>query len=223
MLAEELPVIELIESDALDSPGALDEQLLGRYLLNHPAIRSLENKIEVEQTGISLARQKYKPQWGLNARYGYRDDEPTGNDRADFFSVGVTFDLPLFTSNRQDKSVQSAIAKTEATRTEKWLLLRGMRAELETQRARLIRLEQRKTLYGSKLLAQMQEQAEASLSAYTNDDGDFAEVVRARIAELNAKIEALDIDVERAKAVVQLNYFFIGRTGAEDSRKGEPS
>ena len=56
VLAEELPPIEPIESDALESPGALDEQLLGRYLLNHPAIRSLENKIEVEQTGISLAR-----------------------------------------------------------------------------------------------------------------------------------------------------------------------
>ena len=54
----------------------------------------------------------------------------------------------------------------------------------------------------------MHEQAEASLSAYTNDDGDFAEVVRARIAELNARIDALDIEIERLKTIAQLNYFF---------------
>ena len=55
----------------------------------------------------------------------------------------------------------------------------------------------------------MHEQAEASLTAYTNVTGDFSEVVRARIAELNANIASLDIEVERQKLRVQLNYFFM--------------
>jgi outer membrane protein TolC len=219
----DLPIIELREAAALESGAALGDELLGRYLLTHPAIRGLENKIEVERVGIAIAEQSYKPQWGLNASYGYRDDEPAGSDRADFFSVAVTFDLPLFTGNRQDQNVQSAVAKTEAKRTEKWLLLRQMRAGLETQHAQLLRLNQRRTLYGDRLLEQMQEQAEASLSAYTSDDGDFSEVVRARIAELNAKIEALDIDVQRAKTIIQLNYFLIGDSGSEDTKTGAAS
>ena len=61
------------------------------------------------------------------------------------------------------------------------------------------------------------------MSAYTSDDGDFAEVVRARIAELNAKIEALDIDVQRAKTIVQLNYFLVGDSGSEDTKAGAAS
>ena len=117
--------------------------------------------------------------------------------------------------------MQSAVAKTEATRTDKWLLLRSMRAALETQRARLLRLNQRRALYRGQLLGQMQEQAEASLSAYTSDAGDFSEVVRARIAELNARIDALDIDVDRAKTMVQLNYFFVGRVDSQVSDVGE--
>ena len=52
----------------------------------------------------------------------------------------------------------------------------------------------------------MAEQAEASLAAYNNDDGDFAEAVRARIAELNAQIDALAIAVERQKATARINY-----------------
>ena len=61
-----------------------------------------------------------------------------------------------------------------------------MIADFEKARAQLFRLNERQNLYKNDLLPQMHEQAEASLTAYTNDDGDFAEVVRARIAELNA-------------------------------------
>jgi hypothetical protein len=60
----------------------------------------------------------------------------------------------------------------------------------------------------------MHEQAEASLPAYTNDTGDFSEVVRASIAELNAKIDSLSIQVSRQKIIAQLNYFFT--SGVED-------
>jgi hypothetical protein len=84
-----------------------------------------------------------------------------------------------------------------------------MVANFESLYARLQRLEQRRQLYRERLLPEMHEQAEASLSAYTRDDGDFAEVVRARIAELNARIEALDIDIARLQTITQLNYFFV--------------
>ena len=142
-----------------------------------------------------------------------------GQQRPDFFSVGLAFDLPLFTSSRQDQQLQSAIADSAAMRTEKMLALRTMVANFETEHARLLRLQQRQQLYRERLLPQMQQQAEASLSAYTRDDGDFAEVVRARIAELNARIEALDIDITRLQTITRLNYFF-----AEDSSavSGEP-
>jgi hypothetical protein len=55
----------------------------------------------------------------------------------------------------------------------------------------------------------MAEQAKAALAAYNNDDGDFAEAVRARIAELNARIESLDIAVARQKTIAQINYLLV--------------
>jgi outer membrane protein TolC len=181
---------------------------MAEVLVQHPAIQSIDTKIDASDTSIQLAEQKYKPEWKLTASYGYREDAPTGIDRADLFSFGVAFDLPLFTSNRQDKQVQSAIAYTEAIRTERSLALRNMMAGFEAQRARLIRIEERRDLYQSRLLEEMHEQAEASLTAYTNDDGDFAEAVRSRIDELNARIDALDIDIQRLKTIQQINYYF---------------
>jgi len=203
-----LPTISLLHPEFYGMKKQPKPQDIASLLNAHPAILDLDTKIRAGDTSVRLAKQKYKPEWTINASYGYRDDAPSGMERADFFSIGVAFDLPLFTANRQDQEVASAVATTEAVRTERALMLRNMVAAFETQRARLARLEQRRAIYRTRLLQEMSEQAEASLIAYTNDDGDFAEVVRARIAELNARIDALDIEVERLKTIAQLNYFF---------------
>ena len=210
-LAPTLPQLELLQPQLYSDDEEVPAPVLARHLQRHPAILTIERRIDASKTDIELAEQKYRPQFSVNAAYGYREDDPMGNDRADFFSVGVAFDLPLFTSRRQDQQVQSAIADAEALRTEKWLALRNMMAAFATQRSRLQRLEQRRELYRSRLLQEMQEQAEASLTAYTRDDGDFSEVVRARIDELNARVEALDIEVDRLQVISQLNYFFAGQ------------
>ncbi|MEH6608569.1 MAG: TolC family protein [Halioglobus sp.] len=207
-LPDQLPKIVLTNPGLFQKGTEISPQDMADFLQRHPAILRVDQKIAASRTGIELAEQKYQPQWRVNASYGYRDDDPMGNDRSDFFSMGVAFDLPLFTSKRQDQQVQSAAAESESVRTERALILRRMIAEFDSQRSRLHRLEQRRELYRTRLLEEIHEQAEASLTAYTNDDGDFAEVVRARIAELNARVDALNIDVDRLKIIAQLNYFF---------------
>lgn len=208
-LDRKLPDIKLLNAELYTSATQTQPQKLYEYLVNHPSVKSVEQKINATNSGIALAKQKYKPEWAVNASYGYRDSNPMGEERADLFSVGISFDVPLFTGNKQDKEVQSAVYKAEALRTKKWLLLRQLMASFETTKAQLLRLDQRRKLYQTQLLPQMHEQAEASLTAYTNVTGDFSEVVRARIAELNANIASLDIEVERQKLRVQLNYFFM--------------
>ena len=208
-LDRKLPDIKLLNAELYTSATQTQPQKLYEYLVNHPSVKSVEQKINATNSGIALAKQKYKPEWAVNASYGYRDSNPMGEERADLFSVGISFDVPLFTGNKQDKEVQSAVYKAEALRTKKWLLLRQLMASFETTKAQLLRLDQRRKLYQTQLLPQMHEQAEASLTAYTNVTGDFSEVVRARIAELNANIASLDIEVERQKLRAQLNYFFM--------------
>ncbi len=208
-LDRELPDITMLNGSLYTAKREADPQTLYEFFSKHPSVAVLDQKIEASKTGIELARQKYKPEWGINASYGYRDDDQFGNDRSDFLSVGVGIDLPLFTSNRQDKQVESAQSQAAAIKTEKWLLIRKMIADFEKARAQLNRLNERQELYKNELLPQMREQAEASLTAYMNDDGDFAEAVRARIAELNALIDGYSIDVARQKTIIQLNYYFM--------------
>jgi len=211
VLSQQLPKIDLLNASLVQAKHWLQPQELISYFSSHPSVTAVDKKVSATKTGINLAKQKYQPEWGVSASYGYRADDPMGNSRADLFSVGVTFDLPIFTENRQDKEVQSAISKTEAVKTEKILLLRQLLGSYSSAKGRLLRLKDRQELYKSKLLPQIHDQAEASLTAYTNDDGDFSEVVRSRIAVLNAEIDELTLNVEEQKILLELNYLFLGR------------
>lgn len=205
-----LPMSSVLPALAVPSfPGNSDPgvtQALYQRISQHPALQAFDRRIEASDTGIALARQQYRPEWGVTAQYGYRDEDLMGRERADLFSIGVTFDVPLFTANRQDKQVNAATARTEALKTDKLLMARKLMADLETAWVQLQRLNERHALYQQTLMPQMTEQAEAALAAYNNDDGDFAEAVRARIAELNARIEALGIAVQRQQTLAGLHY-----------------
>ncbi|MEZ0152604.1 MAG: TolC family protein [Candidatus Reddybacter sp.] len=178
-----------------------------RHIVLHPRVQAVDRKISSVTTGLELARQQYKPEWGVNAAYAYRDDAPGGNDRADFVSMAITVDLPLFTTNRQDQRVSAANYRRASVQTERDLVLRELLAGYQQARAKLHRLDERQTLYREYLLPQMHDQADATLAAYTSDGGDFTEVMRARIAELNTKIMALELQVKRQKVLASMHYF----------------
>lgn len=209
-----LPALALAEP-ALARQAPLAPDRLAALLGNHPSVRSLDRRIEAGDTGVALAEERYKPGFTVNAGYGYREDARDGSARPDFFSLGVAVDLPLFPGERQDQQLRSARAEAGALRTERALLLRDLRAGLETARSRLLRLDERRALYRGRLLGEMAQQAEASRAAYGADNGDFAEAVRSKIDELDARIEALTIDVERQRTLARLNYYLAGSPGGD--------
>lgn len=211
VLPSALQEMTLINEEALQIS---DSKILLDYFKKHPSIQIIDKKIKENSMGIDLAKQQYYPQFGVTASYGYRGENPSGGARADLFSAGITFDLPLFTKNKQDQDVEAAVLKTKSIEVEKALRLRTMLSSFETRKSNFFRLNQRESLYTTQLLPQIKEQAEASLTSYTNDNGNFSEVVRSLISQLNAEIDALDIHVEIQKNIINLNYLFM--TKAEE-------
>jgi len=124
--------------------------------------------------------------------------------------VGVSFDLPLFTENKQDKEVFSAQNRTEALKTAQLLTLKELGSGLATEQQALTQLQKRLELYQDIILEQSHQQAEAALSAYNNDDGDFNTAVQAKITELNARIATLNIYIEKLKTLARIKYYLAG-------------
>jgi len=214
---EGMPSDVLMLTSALDqsmpewsTPMVLSQDDLTQRLLQHPSLRLMDQMTKVAQSEIHIAEQQYEPEWGLSVSYGFRGDDARGTDRPDLLSVGVSVDMPIFSRKRQDSQVQAETHEKEAMRTERLLKLRSLLANYRTLEAELQRLDQRQELYREKLLPGLQQSAEAAINAYAVDDGNFADVVQARIGELNAKLSLLSIELEHSRKIAEMDYLLVG-------------
>lgn len=196
ILSSTLPNIMLIEKQNNKSI----------QFLQHPSILSLDKNIESGELEIKLAKQQYKPAWSLNLGYGYRENTPSGLDRSDLLSVGVNFDLPIFTAKRQDKKLEAAVQSQSALLTEKEDIIRKLMAMNTENSEAVLSLTKRVKLYEDELLPQITESIEIALRAYSSDEGSFDDVIRAQIAELDASLQLLKIKVEIQKRILKINY-----------------
>lgn len=180
---------------------------LSEYFQLHPEIQQIDKQIEINRKDIQLVNESLKPGWGLNVSYGFRDEDPTGKDRADFISAAVTFDLPLFSTRRQDKKVLSKEHAYQSLKNKRLELIRKLVAELQQEVANESILVKRQELYNKLLLPQVKQQAQASLLAYQSDRGNFSDVMRAYMDDLNANLDAKRIAIDRRKSQSKILYF----------------
>jgi hypothetical protein len=95
-----------------------------------------------------------------------------------------------------------------------------LQAALLAEQATIAGLNTRLALYENDLLPHLDQYAEATLTAYTNDEGEFVEVVRARISQLNASIDAMTLAVDQRKALARLAYY-LPETAAVATTSGQ--
>jgi outer membrane protein TolC len=212
-LAEWLPyeVVSLPFNTELPELQASEAELTGlnqaaEFFRDHPIIRANEKQIEIAQTQVEITRQSFKPSFSVGASYGYRERSPQGINRDDFVSFDLNFDLPIFTKNRQQPRLRASQYRASARQTEKMLLIKELFARYQDAQAQLEMLDERRAIFNDSLLSQLSDLTEATLSSYTADEGDFEEVMRAYIAQLNANIELLQLDIDRLKVISTLDY-----------------
>ena len=193
---------------ALSVPVISDDfETLSQLFYTHPKILEIDKKQEISRKDIELVKESYKPGWALNVGYGYRDNMPNGGKRADFLSAGVTIDLPLFTANRQDKKLLAKEHSYQSLKDKRVAMLRQLVANLQQEVANEEQLQNRHQLYNNLLLPQAKQQTQASLLAYQSDRGDFADVMRAYIDDLNVKLDERRIAVDHLQSKAKILYF----------------
>ena len=174
-------------------------------LLQHPMLRAADAQVDAQTAGVDLANERSKPNWALDVAYSYREGYlPTGESRSDFISVGVTVGLPFLRKKSVDSNLSAALQEKTAALSSREQILRGLGSQLEAEYARWNDLARRLTLYETRILGQSNENAEASLLAYQSDRGDFANVMRAYVDDLNTRIDHTRLQVDRAQSYAVL-------------------
>ena len=175
----------------------------------HPMVQGLDQGVKAADTETGLAAARSKPQWGLNASYGKRQDGTLGQSRADFLSLGVSFDLPMINRRQQDSQVTAAIAAREGIKTDRALTLRQIKAGYDLAELNYRHLLVRQQHFATQLLIQVSEEAASSLAAYTTESGSFSDVLQANMSGLTIKIDALNVEVDLHQSIVDLGYYLV--------------
>ncbi len=176
-------------------------EILRQRLSLHPSMGVEDARIRAHDHDIDIARQQYKPGWSANVGYGVR-----GGDRADFASVGIALDIPLFTGKRQDRRLAAAKRQRQAVRLDRDARLLKLNEMLDRGYADWSRLGERVELYEKAVVLRATNTTEAALGAYRSGVSDFAELIRSRLAELNVELKLLRLTVDRGQAQARLLY-----------------
>jgi outer membrane protein TolC len=181
-------------------------ELLAR-LQEHPRIEALDRQREAAERDVDLAAERYKPSFGVDVAYGFRQGRGmSGADRPDMLTAMLTFDVPLFTGNRQDREADAARAGARAAQARRTDLLREMEARLRAAHARAGRLGELVELYDSEIRRLADVSVEAALAAYRSSDGSLADVVNTERRVLDLRDRVARARLERALALAEIDY-----------------
>jgi outer membrane protein TolC len=180
-------------------------ETLHANLGSHPVLVAADARITASDANVVVAEEDKKPGWALDLGYGYREGYlPSGEPRSDFISVSVTMDLPFFSKDRQDRSLAAALRERSASKYEKAELERRLSSLLDAEYARWQDLSRRVALFESVILDLSESQAQAALLAYQSEAGDFADVMRGYIDDLNTRLDHVRLQVERGQSYAVL-------------------
>jgi outer membrane protein TolC len=198
----------LANATALPARASLEPlATLEERLLRHPAQQDFERRIAAAETATDLARQRNRPSWMLDVSYGFRDGEMAGGEsRADMLSAMVSFDLPLFRANRQDREVAAARAETRALHEmhdDHQREMLAMLAEAWSVADRTAALER---FYETDLLPLAEQSVQAALLAFGANRSMIDDVIAARRASLEASLKHLRLVADRAQAQYDIDY-----------------
>ncbi|MGB5536229.1 MAG: TolC family protein [Thiogranum sp.] len=203
-------------------PDLQSQATLKASLVQHPTIESATARVEAKQQLVKAAREQYKPGFDVGLEYRKRfGDNADGSDRPDMMAAMVTLDLPLFTEKRQDRRLAAHQQQAEAAIQTREQKLREMQRLLNSDYARWLRLGEQETLYQDHLLRESMENAEAALLSYQSGINEFNTLMRARITDLDVRLQALRIRVDRAKTQARLLFLHPPSVKSSLSLQGE--
>jgi outer membrane protein TolC len=180
-------------------------ETLESSLLQHPMLTASEAQIAAWEAGVELANEGSKPDWSVDVGYSYRDGSlPSGQPRSDFVSLNFTIGMPFFRKKAVDGNLTAALQERSAAKSSKQKTVRKLQSDLQTEYALFRDLTRRLQLYESQILRLSESHAEASLLAYQSDNGDFADVMRANVDDLDTRIQYIRLQVERAQTYAAL-------------------
>jgi outer membrane protein TolC len=194
--------VEVALSGSADTGSiGLDPATLETTLEHHPTVAVLARQADVARAEAGLARASRSPDWSVEVAWQQR-----GPGYPNMVSFGVSVPLQWDRARRQDRELSARLAAVDQAQAERDEALREHVAEVRTQVAEWQAGRERIARYEKEVLPLAGARTEAVLAAYRGGKASLAEVLAARRAESEQRLQALQLERDNARTWAQLTY-----------------
>lgn len=197
--------IDISEQVSKDLPTLLTESVLFQYAENYRALLASKRKsINAAESRLDLAKKNFYPDFKVGAFYGGRDDTLTGQKRADFLSLKVSMNVPIFASSKQQKAVDQRSSELMQQRyglQDQW---NKVRTTISSAYSDFHQTKNQVVLFKSGIIPQARQTVASMLVGYQVNKVDFLNLVRSQITLYNYETQYWKALTEANQALAQL-------------------
>jgi len=172
---EQLPMVE-------------DEQALHQIAMKmRPLLKEKNKHIDAARSRVLLAEKDYYPDFKVGAGYGFRQGNNTGRSdtRADFLTLGVSLNLPIFTGTKQDRALAQRRAEVAREQFARRDAIEAIWSETSAALADYRRSKEQASLFKTGIIPQASQTVASMQAGYQVNKVDFLNLVRSQITLYN--------------------------------------
>jgi outer membrane protein TolC len=166
-----------------------------------PQLLAAARDISIADADTSVASSNRTPNWTWGVTYQQR-----GSQYSNMVSVGVSIPLPVSRENRQDREVAEKAALGNKARLTLRETVRQVQANIHILSTSLANGRERVAQLSHTLLPTVGRQVKLATAAYKAGTGSLASVFNAKRAELDVRLQILDLERDVAQTWAQLEY-----------------
>lgn len=171
----------------------------------HPHLATLHGQELIAKAETGMAKAGRKQDWTVEVAYQQR-----GSAYSNMISVGISVPLQWDRDKRQNREIAARQSLEQQANAELEEAQRELAATAQTQLAEWQAGMARVKQYRETALPLAGQRQDAVLAAYRGGKASLPDVLAARRASLDARLQAVDAEAAMAKGWVQLNYLKAG-------------
>ena len=191
------------------SPSNTKENFLSKedfpdLIASNPKIKALEYSEQAQKSKVEYAKLGSHPDFNLGIgymqRFSYGD-----NDRSDFLTAKISFNLPFWKSSKQDEEIRVAASMAEQQKN----LLKETKAELAHKiheaYAGLIETENKIKLYSKELIPLNKAAIETEIKSYETNKSSILNVLNLMASSFETENSYYEALADKRKILAQID------------------
>lgn len=181
------------------APGAMTPE---QAPPDQPLLRLAQAKVLTAQAGVQVAKTDFRPSITVGASYGKSFVPGSPN----YFSAGVSMNLPIFSSHRLDQELDSARAQVMQARYDEQDQRLALQQQIRSATARMRSQQEKWQRLRAQMLPLAHEAYASTLTAYSNGRASMSDVLKAQQAVFALELQTLQLRRDLLATQAELDY-----------------